>query len=139
MCPAPPQSQAGRRGFNPNVVFPAGSRSQGGRTAVAGPHPRAEHSILLLEGIVLPTDTSPSISLKPQATDPVPEAQGPAFYLLSEISITIQESDLTRAATRAAILQTVTGVRTQPLLTGAALEEGLDTAGVMFLEIPDFA
>ena len=94
---------------------------------------------LVLEGIVLPTNMRPSISLEPQATDPFSEGQGTKFYLLAEISMTIQESDLTRVTNRAAILQTVTGVRTQPLLTGAALEEGLDTADVMFLEIPDFA
>ena len=92
---------------------------------------------LVLEGIVLPTNMTPSMSLEPQETNPVPEGQSPTFYLLAEISMTIQERDRTRAINRAAILQKATGTRTIPLLVGTALENGLDKGDTVFLEIPD--
>ena len=92
---------------------------------------------LVLEGIVLPTNMTPSTPLEPQETNPVPEGQSPTFYLLAEISMTIQERDMTRAIDRAAILQKATGTRTMPLLVGTALENGLDRGETVFLEVPD--
>ena len=92
---------------------------------------------LVLEGIVLPTNMTPSTSLEPQETTPVPEGQSPTFYLLAEISMTIQERDMTRVINRAAILQKATGTRTMPLLVSTALENGLDKGDTVFLEVPD--
>ncbi len=74
------------------------------------------------------------------STDLVLMGEGPEtpdFQLLVEISITIQERDLTRAVNRAAILEKATGIRTQPILIGTAIEEGLDTRDILFLEVPD--
>ncbi len=74
------------------------------------------------------------------STDLVLRGEGPEtpdFQLLAEISITIQERDLTRAVNRAAILEKATGIRTQPILIGTAIEEGLDAGDILFLEVPD--
>ena len=73
-------------------------------------------------------------------TDLILRGEGPGtpdFQMLGEISITIQERDLIRAVNRAAILEKATGVRTQPILIGTAIEEGLDTGDILFLEVPD--
>ena len=85
---------------------------------------------------------TPDEGLQLQAADLVLMGHSPdhpELQLLAEISITIQEQDLTRATTRAAILEKITGISTRPMLIGTALEDGLDTAGVIFLEVPDFA
>ena len=92
---------------------------------------------LVLEGMDLPTNMTPSMTLEPQETNPEREGRGPTFYLLAEISMTIQERDMTRAIDRAAILQKATGTRTKPLLIGTALENGLDRGETVFLEVPD--
>ena len=93
---------------------------------------------LVLEGLVLPANMRPIISLESQPTDPVTEGHSPIFYLLGEISITIQKRDMTRATNRAAILQKATEIKTLPLLIGTALDNDVDPGDIIFLEVPDF-
>ena len=93
---------------------------------------------LVLEGLVLPANMRPIISLESQPTDPVTEGHSPSFYLLGEISITIQKRDMTRATNRAAILQKATEIKTLPLLIGTALDNDVDPGDIIFLEVPDF-
>ena len=52
---------------------------------------------LVLESLTLPTNMTPSMTLEPQETNPEREGRGPELYLLAEISMTIQERDVTRA------------------------------------------
>ena len=92
---------------------------------------------LVLESLTLPTNMPPSMTLEPQETNPAREGRGPELYLLAEISMTIQERDVTRAVDRAAILQKATGTKTKPLLIGTVLENGLDKGDTVFLEVPD--
>ena len=92
---------------------------------------------LVLESITLPTNMTPSMTLEPRETNPEREGRGPELYLLAEISMTIQERDVTRAVNRAAILQKATGTKTKPLLIGTVLKNGLDKGDTVFLEIPD--
>ncbi len=90
---------------------------------------------LMLQALPFPTNMTPSVEL----IAPGPEGEGsePELYLLAEISMTIQERDVTRAVDRAAILQRATGVKTKPLLVGTALENGPDKGDTVFLEVPD--
>ena len=90
---------------------------------------------LVLESITLPTNMNPSMTFETEETDP--EGRHPQLYLLAQISMTIQERDVTRAVDRAAILQKATGTKTKPLLIGTALENGLNKGDTVFLEIPD--
>ena len=92
---------------------------------------------LVLESLTIPTNMPPSMTLEPQETNPAREGRGPELYLLAEISMTIQERDVTRAVDRAAILQKATGTKTKPLLIGTVLENGLDKGDTVFLEVPD--
>ena len=78
------------------------------------------------------TTLPPDLRMNPDQEDP-----GPELYLLAEISMTVQQRDVTRAVNRAAILQKATGTKTKPLLIGTALENGLDKGDTVFLEIPD--
>ena len=90
---------------------------------------------LVLEAIPFPNniDPTPALSLYPQ--EPQPQRH-PQLCILAEISITVQQRDLTRVLRRATILQKATGVRTTPILIGTALEDGLDTGNTAFLAIP---
>ena len=90
-----------------------------------------QESDLVLEGAHIPASTAPPTEPGPEGESPEPE-----FYLLAEISTTIQERDVTRAVERAAILQKATGVRTEPLLMGTAVENGLDKGDILFMEVP---
>ena len=92
---------------------------------------------LVLEGSTSPANMTPSLNIEIQETNPEREGRGPELYLLAEISVTIQERDVTRAVDRAAILQKATGTKTQPLAIGTALENGLNTRETVFLEVPD--
>ena len=112
-------------------------RAQLGGEITHGEALQLQAADLVLEGIVPPKNMTPSTSLEPHETNAVPEGQSPTFYLLAEISMTIQERDMTRAINRAAILHKATGTRTMPLLVGTALEHGLDKGDTVFLEVPD--
>ena len=92
---------------------------------------------LVMEGLPSPTNMTPSLTIEPQETNPEREGRGPELYLLAEISMTVQERDVTRAVDRAAILQKATGTKTQPLVIGTALENGLNKRETVFLEVPD--
>ena len=97
-----------------------------------------------LEAIALNATGDGSITLEKaielQSADLVIRTESPpgtTVNILAEISITIQQHDLSRALARAATLEMATKVRTLPFLIGTQVEEGLDTRGAQVLLIPE--
>ena len=97
-----------------------------------------------LEAIALNATGDGSITLEKaielQSADLVIRTESPpgtTVNILAEISITIQQHDLSRALARAATLEMATKVRTLPFLIGIQVEEGLDTRGAQVLLIPE--
>ena len=70
-------------------------------------------------------------------TDLILTADGPTDYILAEISITIQQHDVDRAAHRAALLAKVTGQTVTPFAFGAQEEPGLNRRAVQTILIPE--
>ena len=70
-------------------------------------------------------------------TDLILTADGPTGYILAEISITIQQHDVDRAAHRAALLAKATGQSVTPFAIGAQEEPGLNSHDVQIILIPE--
>ena len=58
-------------------------------------------------------------------------------YLLAEISITVQQDDVSRAIRRAELLAQATGQNVTPMVIGAREEPNLDTGEVRLILIPE--
>ena len=69
-------------------------------------------------------------------TDLILTADGPTDYILAEISITIQQHDVDRAAHRAALLAKATGQSVTPFAFGAQEEPGINRHDVQIILIP---
>ena len=61
---------------------------------------------------------------------------GPTVYVLSEISITVQQPDIDRAAGRALILESATGITTIPAAIGSEIQDSLQFRNVRLVTIP---
>ena len=70
-------------------------------------------------------------------TDLILTADGPTDYILAEISITIQQHDVDRAAHRAALLAKATGQSVTPFAFGAQEESGINRHDVQIILIPE--
>ena len=70
-------------------------------------------------------------------TDLILTADGPTDYILAEISITIQQHDVDRAAHRAALLAKATGQTVTPFAIGAQEEPGINHRDVQVILIPE--
>ena len=70
-------------------------------------------------------------------TDLILTADGPTDYILAEISITIQQHDVDRAAHRAALLAKVTGQSVTPFAFGAQEDPGINRHDVQIILIPE--
>ena len=70
-------------------------------------------------------------------TDLILTADGPTDYILAEISITIQQHDVDRAAHRAALLAKATGQSVTPFAIGAQEAPGLNRRDVQVVLIPE--
>ena len=70
-------------------------------------------------------------------TDLILTADGPTDYILAEISITIQQHDVDRAAQRAALLAKATGQTVTPFAIGAQEEPGINHRDVQVILIPE--
>ena len=70
-------------------------------------------------------------------TDLILTADGPTDYILAEISITIQQHDVDRAAHRAALLAKATGQTVTPFAFGAQEEPGINRYDVQIILIPE--
>ena len=62
---------------------------------------------------------------------------GGQCYILAEISLTVQQTDVERAARRAAILQHVTGIPTTPITIGESIAPDAEGNTVAFIAIPN--
>ena len=69
--------------------------------------------------------------------DLVLTAEGPTDYLLAEVSITVQQDDVDRAAERAGLLAKATGRPVAPFAIGAQEEPDLRRGGVQVVLIPE--
>ena len=70
-------------------------------------------------------------------TDLILTTDGTADYILAEISITIQQHDVNRAAHRAALLAKATGQSVTPFAIGAQEEPGLNRHDVHIVLIAE--
>ena len=70
-------------------------------------------------------------------TDLILTADGPTDYILTEISITIQQHDIDRAAQRSVLLGKATGQSVTPFAIGAQEEAGLSRHNVQVILIPE--
>ena len=70
-------------------------------------------------------------------TDLILTADGPTDYILAEISITIQQHDVDRAAHRAALLAQATGQTVTPFAFGTQEEPGINRRDVQITLIPE--
>ena len=61
---------------------------------------------------------------------------GSAVYVLAEISITVQQPDIDRAAGRALILESATGITTIPVAIGSEIQDRLQSRNVRLVTIP---
>ena len=81
--------------------------------------------------------------LEPMETDELDRADmvlttdGPTDYLLAEISITIQQDDIDRAADRARLLAKATSETVTAFAIGTREDENLQKGEVQVLIIPD--
>ena len=69
--------------------------------------------------------------------DLVLTADGPADYLLAEVSITVQQDDVDRATERSRLLAKATGRTVTPFAIGAREEPGLHRGHVQVVLIPE--
>ena len=70
-------------------------------------------------------------------TDLILTADSPTDYILAEISLTIQQYDVDRAAHRAALLAKATGQSVTPFAIGAQEEPGINRRDVQIILIPE--
>ena len=70
-------------------------------------------------------------------TDLILTADGPTDYILAEISLTIQQHDIDRAAHRAALLAKATGQSVTPFAFSAQEEPGINRRDVQIILIPE--
>ena len=70
-------------------------------------------------------------------TDLILTADGPTGYILAEISITIQQHDIDRAAHRAALRAKATGHSVTPFAIGAQEAPDLNRQHVQIILIPE--
>ena len=70
-------------------------------------------------------------------TDLVLTADGPTDYLVAEVSITVQQDDVDRAAERAGLLAKATARTVTPFAIGAREEPGLRRGQVQVILIPE--
>ena len=61
---------------------------------------------------------------------------GSTVYVLAEISITVQQPDIDRAAGRALILESATGITTVPVAIGSEIQDSLQSRNVRLVTIP---
>ena len=61
---------------------------------------------------------------------------GSTVYVLAEISITVQQPDIDRAAGRALILESATGITTIPVAIGSETQDSLQSRNVRLVTIP---
>ena len=85
-----------------------------------------------LLGLIDPDDTD-----ELDRADLVLTADGPTDYLVAEVSITIQQNDVERAAERAELLAKATGRPVTPFAIGAREEQDLRRGNVRVLFIPE--
>ena len=64
------------------------------------------------------------------------DANGTQFYILAEVSLTVQKSDAERARRRAAILEQATGIATTPITIGELIASDAEEETVVFIAIP---
>lgn len=64
------------------------------------------------------------------------DKDGSAVYVLAEISITVQQPDIDRAAGRALILESATGITTIPVAIGSEIQDRLQSRNVRLVTIP---
>ena len=84
------------------------------------------------EGRIEPVETN-----ELDLADLVLTADGPTDYILAEISLTIQQDDIDRAAERAGLLAKATGRTVAPFAVGAREEPDLHRGHVQVLLIPE--
>ena len=84
------------------------------------------------QGIIDPRDTD-----ELDRTDLVLTADGPTDYLLAEVSITVQQDDVDKAAERARLLAKATGRTVTPFAIGAREEPDLRSGHVQVVLIPE--
>ena len=84
------------------------------------------------QGLIRPEDTD-----EVDQADLVLTADGPTDYLLAEVSITVQQDDVDRAAERAGLLAKATGRTVAPFAIGAREEPDLRRGHVQVLLIPE--
>ncbi len=64
------------------------------------------------------------------------DANGTQFYILAEVSLTVQKSDAERARRRAAILEQATGIATTPITIGELIASDAEEETVVFIALP---
>ena len=69
--------------------------------------------------------------------DLVLTSEGPTNYILAEVSITVQQDDIDRAAERASLLAKATGQTVAPFAIGAIEQAGLTKGNVQVILIPE--
>lgn len=84
------------------------------------------------QGIIGPEDMD-----ELDRADLILTADGPTDYLLAEVSITVQQDDVDRAAERAKLLAKATGRTVTPFAIGAREEPGLHRGHVQVVLIPE--
>ena len=84
------------------------------------------------QGLIVPEDTD-----EVEQADLVLTADGPADYLLAEVSITVQQDDVDRATERSRLLAKATGRTVTPFAIGAREEPGLHRGHVQVVLIPE--
>ena len=84
------------------------------------------------QGIIEPGETD-----ELDRADLVLTADGPTDYLLAEVSITVQQDDIDKAAERARLLAKATGRTVTPFVVGAREELGLRREHVEVILIPE--
>ena len=84
------------------------------------------------QGLIRPEDTD-----EVDQADLVLTADGPTDYLLAEVSVTVQQDDVDRAAERAGLLAKATGRTVAPFAIGSMEEPDLRRGHVQVLLIPE--
>ena len=84
------------------------------------------------QGIIDPRDTD-----ELDRADLVLTADGPTDYLLAEVSITVQQDDVDKAAERAGLLAKATGRTVTPFAIGAREEPDLRSGNAQVVLIPE--
>ncbi len=84
------------------------------------------------QGLIDPDDTD-----ELDKADLVLTADGPTDYLLAEVSVTVQQDDINRAAERARLLAKATGRTVTPFAIGVREEPSLRRGHVLVVLIPE--